>query len=302
MPGGATSSSQEGALKQGYIRLLPYMLRFLANTRKIIRYHDVTPGSQITWNTAFLAVTSAFQRGGKEEVRYLLNILERIAGIPDDNLEETLKQDRLLLYRDSNDAFRDLLLGRYGKLPLGFPADWVYHSAFGSEADWALKNRTEASPLEFLKEMNIDAERKNLHDLIKRLPTAEELVLYLNHPGDALKTLEFQKQFGDPNNIPLDTWFEGLELRTELEFNDSTGKPHKMMILDISEPRKNGMSVVRYLLDSEVLTYQVKVQEPDTSKGTAYEMAEPGNDFHLASPSKGCLLYTSDAADDLYTV
>lgn len=29
MPGGATSSSQEGALKQGYIHLLPYMLKFL---------------------------------------------------------------------------------------------------------------------------------------------------------------------------------------------------------------------------------------------------------------------------------
>ena len=56
MPGGATSSSQEGALKQGYIKLLPYMLKFLEGTRKVVRYHDVTPGSQITWNTAFLAV------------------------------------------------------------------------------------------------------------------------------------------------------------------------------------------------------------------------------------------------------
>lgn len=69
MPGGATSSSQEGALKQGYIHLLPYMLKFLAGTRKIVRYHDVTPGSQITWNTAFLAVTGAYKRGGEEEVQ-----------------------------------------------------------------------------------------------------------------------------------------------------------------------------------------------------------------------------------------
>jgi len=81
--------------------------------------------------------------------------------------------------------------------------------------------------------MDIETERKNLHAMIKRQPTEEELVLYLNHPGDALKTIEFQKQFGDPNNIPLDTWFEGLERRTEMEFNDSTGKPHKMIILNI---------------------------------------------------------------------
>ncbi|MDL2207858.1 pyruvate carboxylase, partial [Desulfovibrio sp. OttesenSCG-928-M16] len=72
MPGGATSSSQEGALKQGYIQLLPYMLRFLTGTRQIVHYHDVTPGSQITWNTAFLAVTTAYKRGGEHEVQYLL--------------------------------------------------------------------------------------------------------------------------------------------------------------------------------------------------------------------------------------
>jgi len=41
------------------------MLEFLASTRQIVRYHDVTPGSQITWNTAFLAVTSAWKRAGK---------------------------------------------------------------------------------------------------------------------------------------------------------------------------------------------------------------------------------------------
>lgn len=289
MPGGATSSSQEGALKQGYIRLLPYMLRFLAGTRKIIRYHDVTPGSQITWNTAFLAVTEAYKRGGERHVRRMLSVLETVATTPEADLSEEIRKDRLKLYQDSNDALKDLLLGRYGKLPLGFPADWVYQSAFGTDAPWAIENRTEKSPLEFLEPMDMEVERKSLQDLIRRQPTEEELVLYLNHPGDAIKTIAFQKQFGDPNNLPLDIWFEGLEVRKDLEFTDSTGKPHKMMILDISEPRKNGTSVVRYLLDSEVLTHQVKVQEPETGGGQGLEMADPGNQYHLAAPSKGDL-------------
>jgi pyruvate carboxylase len=34
--------------------------------------------------------------------------------------------------------------------------------------------------------------------------------MYLNHPGDALKTIEFKRTYGDPNNLPLDVWFEGL--------------------------------------------------------------------------------------------
>ena len=66
-------------MKQGYIQLLPYMLKFLAGTRKIVRYHDVTPGSQITWNTSFLAVTGAFKRGGEREVL-------RLRGVADDDL------------------------------------------------------------------------------------------------------------------------------------------------------------------------------------------------------------------------
>jgi pyruvate carboxylase len=145
MPGGATSSSQEGALKQGYIHLLPYMLRFLAGTRRVVRYHDVTPGSQITWNTAFLAVTGAFKRGGEREVRTLLSILEAVNRTPEEALTEELKRERLILYRESNDAFRQLLLGRFGRLPLGFPPDWVYESAFGPDYRSALEQRTERS-------------------------------------------------------------------------------------------------------------------------------------------------------------
>jgi pyruvate carboxylase len=289
MPGGATSSSQEGALKQGYIRLLPYMLRFLAGTRKIIRYHDVTPGSQITWNTAFLAVTGAYKRGGEHHVRHLLDVLETVASTPEKKLTPDMRADRLKLYQDSNDAFRDLLLGKYGRLPLGFPADWVYQSAFGADYQKALAERTQASPLDVIDDVDIDRERESLFKLISRYPTEEELVMYLNHPGDAVKTIEFQKTFGDPNQIPLDVWFEGLERKKEIEFIDKKGKPHKMMILDISEPRKSGVSTVRYLLDSEMINFQVKVREPETQEAGAIEMADPKNKYHVGSPSNGDL-------------
>jgi pyruvate carboxylase len=289
MPGGATSSSQEGAMKQGYIRLLPYMLRFLAGTRKIIRYHDVTPGSQITWNTAFLSVTGAFKRGGERHVRHMLDVLETVATLPENELSEQMRKDRLNLYEDSNDAFRDLLLGKFGRLPLGFPPDWVYQSAFGADYAAAIEKRTENSPLDLLDDISIEKEREALVDLIDRQPTEEELVLYLNHPGDALKTMAFQKEFGDPNNIPLDVWFEGLEQNQELQFTDSLGKPHKMMILGVLEPGKQGMSTVRYLLDSEIVICQVKVAEAELAAEGAVEMAQPGNPLHVASPSNGDL-------------
>jgi len=290
MPGGATSSSQEGALKQGYIHLLPYMLQFLAGTRKIVRYHDVTPGSQITWNTAFLAVTGAFKRGGEREVRHLLEVLETVASVTDDKLTPAEREDRLRLYQDSNDAFRQLLLGRYGKLPLGFPPDWVYQSAFGSDWRRAVAERTTHSPLDDLADVDLAEEFKALRTRLKRHPSEEEFVMYLNHPGDALKTIEQRQTFGDANNVPLDVWFEGLEVGREITFSDSKGKPHIMTILHITRPDEGGMSVVRYVLDAEITSHQIKVAEAQ-GRGRTVDRAgrQEQRSGTVAAPSNGDL-------------
>ncbi len=285
MPGGATSSSQEGAMKQGYIHLLPYMLRFLAGIRKITRYHDVTPGSQITWNTSFLTITNVYKEKGDKGVRRLLRVLDRVNTVPEEELDKETREARLEIYKHSNDAFRNLLLGKFGKLPLGFPPDWVYESAFGERWKEAVQFRTEESPLMSLDDMDVDKERENLISHIDREPTREELVLYLSHPGDALSCIQFKCQFGDPNQLPLDVWFEGLPSGEEVTFSDTNGKPHNMAIHDISAPDSNGMSVVRYSLDSEFLSYQVKVSEGVAGVKEGLEMADPKNEYHVASPN-----------------
>ena len=276
-------------MKQGYIHLLPYMLKFLAGTRKVVRYHDVTPGSQITWNTAFLAVTGAYKRGGVREVRRLLNILDIVNTVDEKELGDLERKVRLDLYRDCNDAFRNLLLGKFGRLPLGWPPDWVYESAFGMEWEKALEQRTEESPLEELQDVNLEAERAALHEQLEREPSDEEFVLYLNHPGDAIKTIKFQEAFGNPNNLPLHIWFEGAQKGEEVYFVGNCGKPHRLRILDIPEPDENGMVDVRYAYDSEILSHQVKVKEPVGAKKGAVEMADASNEYHLASPSAGDL-------------
>ncbi len=289
MPGGATSSSQEGAMKQGYIHLLPYMLKFLAGTRKIVRYHDVTPGSQITWNTAFLAVTGAYKRGGDQEVKYLLEVLDYVSNHSEDELSPEMRLARLEIYRDCNNAFKDLLLGKFGCLPLGFPADWVYQSAFGAEYRTAIHNRTEKSPLLSLSDVNLEAERKGLGQLINREPTNEEFIMYLNHPGDAVKTIKFKSKFGDPNKLPLDVWFEGMKPGDEVQFFDSNGKPHQMTLISISPLAESGSCIVRYVLDSELMSYEVQIGTPKNSETKGALRADPNNIYHVGAPSSGDL-------------
>jgi hypothetical protein len=44
------------------------------------------------------------------------------------------EQDELLtIFRNAPGDFKNLLLGNYGRLPVGWPADWVYRSAFGED-------------------------------------------------------------------------------------------------------------------------------------------------------------------------
>ncbi|MDR2123685.1 MAG: pyruvate carboxylase [Desulfovibrio sp.] len=287
MPGGATSSSQEGALKQGYIRLLPQMLRFLAGTRHIVHYHDVTPGSQITWNTAFLAVTAAYRRGGEHEVEYLLEILDNVVNNEEDALPPEMKEARLAVYQDCNDAFRDLLLGKFGRLPLGFPPDWVYRSAFGPDWKKAVAERTEKSPLDILADVDLEAERSALKSIIGRDPTDNEFLMFLNHPGDAVKCIDFKHKYGDPNNLPLHVWFEGLEVGDQLNFNDSNGKPHHLNIIRMQNPGPNGVAVVRYVLDSEIMSCEVQVSKPAAGAERSVLMADPGDAFHVGAPCNG---------------
>ncbi|MGE4505181.1 MAG: pyruvate carboxylase [Desulfovibrionaceae bacterium] len=299
MPGGATSSSQEGAMKQGYIHLLPYMLKYLAYARKIVRYHDVTPGSQITWNTSFLNVVGAFKRGGEREVRRLLSIMEIVTTVPETDITDHERKARLDIYRDANDAFRNLLKGKFGKLPLGWPADWVYESAFGAEWEKAKECRNEDSPLLELEDVNLDAERVALHQQIGREPSREEFVLYLNHPADALKTIRQKQEYGGANNIPLDVWFEGAEKGEEIMFLGDCGKPHRFEILDIPAPDENGISDVRYIYDSERLSHQVKLAEAKGGKKSLVVMADASNPCHIASPSTGDLWVTHVKAGDV---
>ncbi|MDR1546098.1 MAG: pyruvate carboxylase [Deltaproteobacteria bacterium] len=290
MPGGATSSSQEGAMKQGYIQFLPQMLDFLAGVRRLVRYHDVTPGSQITWNTAFLGVSSAFRRGGPESVRRLLATLRLAVETPEELVDETLARERLDIYRDCNDAFRDLLLGRFGPLPLGFPPDWVYRSAFGEGWERALAERRDDSPLNHLSDPDLEGERTALTELIRREPTDEEFVMYLNQPADALKTINFRQIFGDPNNLPLDVWFEGLRVDETANFIDTKGKPHQITILDIQNLDQKGQVVVRYLLDSEIMIHAAQVGAPALEIPSAAAGAELADDPCLVrAPMNGDL-------------
>jgi len=283
LPGGATSSSQESALKQGYAFLLPYILQVLALYRKLIRYHDVTPGSQVTWTNGYMMVVKAYERGGEAEVKRIIDLLKSVTGTPEAKLDPETKKARLVLFEHANDALKNLLLGKFGKLPLGWPPDWIYQSVFGGEWRKAVEGRTEESPLKFLPAVDIDAQREELARLIRRQPSEHELVNYLNHPGDALKLIQYLEQFGDANSIPDDVWFEGLEQGVEREFRTNDGKTHNVKVHRVGRVDSQGRRRVRYQLDQEMFVVDFQVETPK-SAAAGVEAADPANPYQIGSP------------------
>lgn len=283
LPGGATSSSQEAALKQGYAFLLPHILLILELCRKIIRYHDVTPGSQVTWTNGYMMAVKAYERGGLAEVQRMIDILKTITATPEDELDDQVKEDRQILFGHANDALKNLLLGKFGRLPLGWPADWVYQSVFGENWSDAVGERTEESPLNFLAPVDMNAAEAELAGHIGRNPTENEIVNYLNHPGDALKLIKNLEKYGDPNVLPDDIWFEGLQPGVEREFVTSDGKVHRIKIVHVSKVGPRGTIRVRYKLDYEIFVEDIKVAEP-AEAGPRRKMADGKNPYHIAAP------------------
>ena len=297
LPGGATSSSQEAALKHGYAFLLPSILSVLELYRKLIRYHDVTPGSQITWTNGYLMVVNAYERGGMPEVQRIIDILKKVTSASEEELDEQIKEDRKILFAGANDALKNLLLGKFGKLPLGWPPEWIYQSVFKDKYKDAIAQRTEESPLKFIPPVDIDEAAKELAEQSGRQPTENRLVNYLNHPGDALKLIKNLEKYGDPNVLPDDIWFEGLEPGVEREFRTSDGKAHIIEVMRLGNISKNGTRRIRYKLDHEVFVEQIQVEKRAVEmKGT--EMADENNPYHIGAPFDSDLWLVHKKAGD----
>jgi pyruvate carboxylase len=218
-----------------------------------------------------------------------MRIMDRATSAPDAEADPGLAQDRLKIYQDCNDAFRDLILGRFGPLPLGFPPDWVYQSAFGERWAEALATRRTDTPLNYLEDMDLGVEREGLKELIHREPTEEEFVMYLNHPADALRTIRFRQSFGDPNNLPLDVWFEGLRAGESATFADTQGKPHQITILSVQAKDEKGQAPVRYLLDSEIMIHAAQVGAAPPIPQAAPEGPSGPSPYLVTAPVNGDL-------------
>ena len=195
LPGGATGSSFEQAVKGGFLHRMPEILqKELPRVQlELGNWWSVTPGSQILWTTA---------------------------------VNNVLKGAR---YKDVSDDLKNLMLGRYGDLPFHRPSDEIYEAVFGS--DW--KQIVECDTCyQKIEDVDLDVEKKVLEHRLGRAATEDELVLYLQHPNDAVDFFKFEAKYGKTWVLSPSIWFRkgGFALGEKFEVPDVSGRLHAIEI------------------------------------------------------------------------
>ncbi len=211
LPGGAMGSSFEQAVKGGFLDKMPEIL-----TKELPRVHkelgnfwSVTPGSQVLWTTA---------------------VTHTLSGIRYKNASEDLKR---------------LLLERYGPFPFYKPSDEIYREVFGP--DWKRLVLNE-SGMEEITPISVDEEKKKLEEKIGRETDLEDVILYLQHPKDAVDFFKFEEEYGKTYVLPPEVWFRqgGFEMGETIRFRDYTGKYHQITIGPSSTMEDGG--IITYLM------------------------------------------------------
>jgi pyruvate carboxylase len=120
-------------------------------------------------------------------------------------------------------------LGKYGPFPFYKPDLWIYEKVLGDE--WQALIEKEGG-IESIDDMDLGQERYALAEKLNVEPTDEQLVLYLQHPNDAVSFFKFEEEFGKAHVLPPSIFFRkgGFDIGEKLAFKDIDGKEHLIEI------------------------------------------------------------------------
>ena len=115
--------------------------------------------------------------------------------------------------------------------------------------------------------MDLDHERQALADKIGHEPTEQELVLYLQHPNDAVEFFKFEEKFGQVYVLPPSIFLRqgGFDLGENLTFTDHNGKAH-LIEIGPSTLNEDGETNVYLNVDHHQRMF---VFEPEQAEGSA---------------------------------
>jgi pyruvate carboxylase len=225
IPGGQYTNLYQQATSLGLAAKWPQICRMYADVNKLLGdIVKVTPSSKAVGDMALFLITN------------------------DLTCEDVLDPKRELSYPES---VVDLLSGRMGQPPGGFPKDVQARILRGQQP---LEDRPGAT----LPPVDLDAVAKELAQTIGRTPTSRDVMSYLMYPKVFTDFINQQEKYSDLSVLPTDVFFYGQEPLQESAVEIESGKTLIIKYLTVGEPHLDGSRTVFFDLNGQPRSVNVR--------------------------------------------
>jgi pyruvate carboxylase len=176
----------------------------------------------------------------------------------------------------------DLLSGRMGQPPGGFPKD-VQKSILGDKP--ALTDR----PGESLPAVDMDRCRNQVTQILAQPATDRQCATWLMYPKVFEEHVEHQRKYGDVSVLPTPYFFHGPEAGEEFAVDIEEGKRLIIKYLTVGQPRPDGTRTVFFELNGQPREVEVLDRSLESSKVKRVK-ADPGDPTHVAASMPGMVI------------
>jgi pyruvate carboxylase len=175
----------------------------------------------------------------------------------------------------------DLLSGKMGQPPGGFPADVQKRILRGEKP-------INCRPGELMPTVDFAAVQKELESKIDRQPTAQEVQSYLMYPKVFLDFIKSQEEFADLSILPTNVFFYGMEPGQEMTVDLEPGKTLIVKYLTTGDPHEDGRRTVFFELNGQPRSIDVFDKSLDGEVKTRAK-AIPGDTAQVGAPMPGAV-------------
>lgn len=187
-------------------------------------------------------------------------------------------------------SVKDLLGGRMGQPPGGFPED-LQKRVMRDEPILTTRPGESFEPADFA------AAEATVEKMLRRKPKRYEVVSYLLYPKVFEEFAQHEVAYSDTSGLPTPVFFYGAEPGEELAVDIETGKTLIVKFLTVSDPHPDGSRVVFFELNGQPREVSVidKSLESDVPKRMK---ADPGDTKQVGSSMPGMVVTVAVEAGD----
>ncbi len=259
IPGGQYTNLYHQATSLGLASKWPEICRMYADVNRLFGdIVKVTPSSKAVGDMALFLITSNL------------------------TVDDVLDPSRELSYPES---VVDLLSGRMGQPPGGFPKD-VQARILRGQAP--LTDRPGAS----MPPVDLQKVAEEITPLLGHEPTGRDVMSYLMYPKVFTEFVGYQQKYADVSVLPTDVFFYGQEPGQEVAIDIEQGKTLIIKYLTVGDPHSDGGRTVFFDLNGQPRSINVQdlSLEPEEKNRPK---ADANNPHEVGAPMPGLVVTIS---------